>query len=79
MPVPLCSWQVNIGTPFTPPQVEGPITKPLLEAVTNMVMERIAALVPDDYRGAYADALRPRIPGDDQSDRQTPAEQSLRT
>ncbi len=64
MPVPLASWQVNIGTPFTPPQVEGPITKPLLESVTSMVMERIAALLPESYRGEYADALRPRAPID---------------
>ena len=59
MPVPLASWQVNIGTPFTPPYVEGPITKHLLTAVTDMVMERIAALLPESYRGDYADALRP--------------------
>ena len=62
MPVPLASWQVNIGTPFTPPGIEGPITKPLLESVTRMVMERIAALVPEEYRGVYAPALRPRAP-----------------
>ena len=61
MPVPLASWQVNIGTPFTPPQVDGPITKPLLNSVTNMIMERIAALLPESYRGVYADALRPRF------------------
>ncbi len=60
MPVPLASWQVNIGTPFTPPHVEGPVTRPLLNSVTDMVMERIAALLPESYRGAYADALRPR-------------------
>ena len=59
MPVPLASWQVNIGTPFTPPLVEGPITKPLLNAVSDMVMERIAALLPESYRGEYAHALRP--------------------
>jgi 1-acyl-sn-glycerol-3-phosphate acyltransferase len=58
MPVPLASWQVNIGTPFTPPHIEGPITKSVLNSVTDMVMERIAALLPESYRGAYADALR---------------------
>lgn len=61
MPVPLASWQVNIGTPFTPPQVDGPITKPLLNSVTDMIMERIAAQLPESYRGVYADALRPRL------------------
>ena len=61
MPVPLASWQVNIGTPFTPPQVEGPITRPLLNSVTDMVMERIAALLPESYRGVYAEALKSRV------------------
>jgi 1-acyl-sn-glycerol-3-phosphate acyltransferase len=60
MPVPLASWQVNIGTPFTPPQIEGPISDVVLNSVTDMVMERIAALVPESYRGVYADRLRPR-------------------
>ena len=58
MPMPLASWQVNIGTPFTPPVVEGPITRHLLESVTDMVMERIAALLPESYRGVYADSMR---------------------
>lgn len=54
MPVPLARWQVTIGTPFTPPIVEGPLTRPLLNAVTDMVMQRIAALLPENYRGIYA-------------------------
>ena len=54
MPVPLARWQVTIGTPFTPPVVEGPLTRPLLNAVTDMVMQRIAALLPENYRGIYA-------------------------
>ena len=58
MPLPFASWEVHIGTPFTPPQVEGPITRPLLNAVTDMVMQRIAALLPESYRGVYADSLR---------------------
>ena len=62
MPVPIASWQVNIGTPFTPPQVEGPINKAMLNSVSDMVMERIAALLPESYRGVYADRLRPRRP-----------------
>ena len=73
MPVPLASWQVNIGTPFTPPQIEGPITKPLLESVSDMIMQRIAALVPEAYRGVYADSLRPRVPIGEQYDRRTMA------
>ncbi len=53
MPIPLARWQVTVGTPFTPPVVEGPITRPLLNAVTDMVMQRIAALLPEGYRGIY--------------------------
>ena len=62
LPIPLASWQVTIGTPFTPPVVEGPITRNLLNAVTDMAMERIAALLPESYRGVYADAFRVRQP-----------------
>lgn len=59
MPVPLTDWQANIGTPFTPPHVEGKITDAILNSVTDMVMERIAALLPESYRGVYADRLNP--------------------
>ena len=59
MPVPLARWQVNIGTPFTPPVIEGPITRPLLNSVTDMVMQRIAALLPESYRGVYAAGQTP--------------------
>lgn len=62
MPVPLASWQVSIGTPFTPPTVEGPISKAMLNSVSDMVMERIAALLPESYRGVYAHRMRPREP-----------------
>ena len=68
MPVPLASWQVNIGTPFTPPQVEGPINRAMLNSVTDMVMERIAALLPESYRGVYAERMRPREPAGSPAD-----------
>ena len=61
MPFPFTRWQVNIGTPFTPPVVEGPITRPALNAVTDMVMQRIAALLPAEYRGIYG--VGPRAGG----------------
>ena len=60
MLTPFASWHVTIGTPFTPPVIEGPITRPLLNSVTDMVMQRIAALLPESYRGVYADSMRPR-------------------
>ena len=63
MPVPLTGWQANIGTPFTPPVVDGPVNRALLNAVSDMTMERIAALLPEPYRGVYAGALQPRPEG----------------
>ena len=49
--------KVVIGQPFTLPEIEGPITRPLprhvLESMSNMIMERIAQLLPPDYRGDY--------------------------
>lgn len=62
MPLPFARWQVSIGAPFTPPPIEGPITRDLLNSVSDMAMTRIAALLPESYRGVYADALRPRAP-----------------
>ena len=44
---------VNIGTAFSLPPIEGKIDKPLLESMTNMIMQRISALLPDEYRGIY--------------------------
>ena len=55
MPVPLCRIGVNIGEPFTLPMMEGRLTKPLLESLTGMIMDRIAPLLPRDYRGYYAE------------------------
>ena len=63
MLMPFASWQVTIGTPFTPPVIDGPITHPLLNWVTDMVMQRIAALLPESYRGVYAGSMQPRPAG----------------
>jgi 1-acyl-sn-glycerol-3-phosphate acyltransferase len=45
--------QVAIGQAFTLPRLEGNIAKPQLAALSDMVMERIAAVLPPAYRGAY--------------------------
>ena len=55
MPVPLCRIGVNIGEPFTLPVMEGRLTKPLLQSLTDMIMNRIAPLLPREYRGYYAE------------------------
>ena len=58
MPLPLCRFQVNIGPPFTPPVLEGGQARDAANSVLEMIMLRIAALLPQEYRGVYA--LTPR-------------------
>ena len=54
MPLPLCRFQVNIGAPFTPPVIEGGYNRAAAQGVLEMIMRRIAALLPPEYRGVYA-------------------------
>ena len=53
MPFPLCRFRVNIGAPFTPPVLEGGQTRVAAEAVLDMIMQRIAMQLPEEYRGEY--------------------------
>ncbi len=55
---PLCRMRANIGKPFTLPKPDGRITHELLEEMTDVIMERIAILLPEQYRGYYADRVR---------------------
>ena len=45
--------EINIGRVFSLPEVEGKLTKEILESFTDMIMVRIAYLLPDNYRGVY--------------------------
>ncbi|MBM4405623.1 MAG: 1-acyl-sn-glycerol-3-phosphate acyltransferase [Chloroflexi bacterium] len=45
--------QVTIGQAFTLPQLEGNLGKAQVTALSDMIMERIAALLPPENRGAY--------------------------
>jgi len=54
MPFPLCRFTVNIGQPFTLPILEGRPGRQVMESMRDMIMYRIAALLPDAYRGVYA-------------------------
>ena len=54
MPFPLCRFRVNIGPPFTPPVLEGGQTRQAAESVLEMIMQRIAMQLPEEYRGEYA-------------------------
>ena len=56
LPMPLCSVKVRIGQPFSLPVIEGRVPRPVLEDLTTMIMSRVAALLPPEYRGHYAAA-----------------------
>jgi 1-acyl-sn-glycerol-3-phosphate acyltransferase len=47
--------KVNIGKPFTLPPVDGNLTKDKLANATEVIMYRIAELLPESYRGVYGD------------------------
>ena len=51
---PLCNIRVRIGEPFTLPEIEGRLTRPLLQHMTDIIMSRVADLLPEDYKGYYA-------------------------
>ena len=53
MPVPLTRFKVNIGQPFTLPQIQGNPSKEVVDSMRDMVMDRIALLLPPAYRGVY--------------------------
>ncbi len=55
--------RVVIGEPFTLPVVEGRLEREVLHSLTDQVMERIAALLPPEYRGVYAGRATWREPG----------------
>ena len=58
---------VNIGPVFSLPSFNGRPDRRVQSSLTDMIMERIAALLPESYQGVY----RPRgreagaVPGDD--------------
>jgi len=45
---------INIGKPFYLPQPDGRLTKLQREALTDLMMKEIAALLPPEYQGVYA-------------------------
>ena len=57
MPVPLCRMRANIGQPFTLPVIEGRPSKEVMHSILDMIMNRIAVLLPEAYRGDYANAV----------------------
>lgn len=49
---------VVYGEPFRLPK-EGKLTSEELQAATDLIMQRIAVLLPQEYRGVYAEAVAP--------------------
>ena len=53
MPFPLCRFRVNIGQPFTLPGMEGRVSRDVVNSVLDMIMGRVADLLPPEYQGVY--------------------------
>lgn len=51
---PLCRIGVRIGQPFTLPILEGKLSRPVLEGLADAIMQRIADLLPPQYKGYYS-------------------------
>lgn len=49
---------VNIGHPFHLPPINGKLTRTALDELTNCIMQRVAELLPVEYRGTYARKTR---------------------
>ena len=46
---------INIGHPFDPPSIETRLTRGQTRLLTDLIMSKIAALLPADNRGVYGD------------------------
>ena len=52
--VPVSRIRLNIGQAFSLPAIEGRPTREVLNGLNDMIMERVAQLLPESYRGVYA-------------------------
>lgn len=52
--------RVVFGPPFEPPPVEGRVRAAHVHAFTEEIMYRLAAMLPPEYRGVYADVTEKR-------------------
>ncbi|NLF13449.1 MAG: 1-acyl-sn-glycerol-3-phosphate acyltransferase [Anaerolineaceae bacterium] len=52
--------RVRIGAPFYPPPVEGKASSAQVQAFTDEIMYRLAAMLPPEYRGVYRDVADQR-------------------
>ncbi len=51
---------INIGEPFKLPDTQGHPTRVVRDRCTDMIMHRIADLLPESYRGAYGNNAHPQ-------------------
>jgi 1-acyl-sn-glycerol-3-phosphate acyltransferase len=51
--IPRGTFTVIFGKPFLLPEVQGAIGRPQLESMGEMIMQRVASLLPERYQGAY--------------------------
>ena len=51
--IPRCPLRVTMGDMFSLPVLEGKLSRPVLEDLTDMIMYRVAGLLPPSYRGYY--------------------------
>lgn len=68
MVLPLCRLTSNIGQAFSLPVIEGKPSKEVMQSILDMIMDRIAVLLPPGYRGVYGETRQP-LP----TDRVTPS------
>ena len=57
IPFPLVRLSVNIGQPFSLPAMEGTPSREVMKSLSDMIMGRIAALLPERYRGIYGSGV----------------------
>ena len=50
--------RVRIGEVFSLPDIEGRLSKEVTESLHTMIMQRVAELLPEEYRGEYRDLGR---------------------
>ena len=55
--IPRGTFNVTIGKPFSVPHVTGRLETEQLEEVTNIIMEHIAELLPESYKGVYSSSI----------------------
>lgn len=48
-------FHITVGQPFTIDPGKQKVTRPVRQAITDEIMYRIAALLPEEYRGEYAE------------------------